>query len=164
MHSSNRAKLILAIALTAGITGCASKAGNGALIGGGVGALAGGIIGNQSHGHAAGGAVIGGLVGAGAGALIGNEMDKSDQRERDRDRDRVYQTRTDTAPRIASESRPVLKEDVIVWTDKGMSDEVIIDRIQRNHARFYLTGADENQLRDAGVSEEVIRTMRDTTR
>ncbi len=91
-------------------------------------------------------------------------MDKNDQKERDRERERNYQTRTDSSARMTSDTRPVTKDEVIAWANKGTTDEVIIDRIQRNHSRFYLTGADENQLRDAGVSEEVIRTMRDTTR
>ena len=62
------------------LVGCESKAGNGALIGAGAGALAGGIIGNQSH-HAAGGAAIGAGAGALGGYLIGNEMDKSDAKK-----------------------------------------------------------------------------------
>ena len=64
------------IGLFLSLVGCANDAGNGALIGGGVGALAGGIIGHQS-GHAAGGALIGGGVGALAGGLIGHASDEN---------------------------------------------------------------------------------------
>ncbi len=64
--------------------GCQSKAGNGALIGGAVGALAGGVIGNQSHGRGTGGAIIGGVVGAGAGALIGHSMDQEDKKNNEK--------------------------------------------------------------------------------
>lgn len=61
--------------------GCESDAGNGALIGTGIGALAGGIIGHQS-GNTAGGALIGGAVGAGTGALIGHASDEHKKSER----------------------------------------------------------------------------------
>lgn len=62
--------------------GCQSKAGNGALIGAGVGGLAGGVIGNNTgKGHTAGGALIGAGVGAITGGLIGHSMDESDRRQ-----------------------------------------------------------------------------------
>ena len=80
-----------------GSAGCANDAGNGALIGGGVGALAGGIIGHQS-GHTGAGALIGGAVGAGSGALIGHASDENklakqrqyDQGYRDAQRNSSY--------------------------------------------------------------------------
>jgi outer membrane lipoprotein SlyB len=63
-------------------SGCQSKAGTGALIGTGVGALAGGIIGNNTgKGHTAGGAAIGAGVGAISGALVGHAMDESDRKK-----------------------------------------------------------------------------------
>jgi uncharacterized protein YcfJ len=55
--------------------GCESEAKNDALIGGGIGAGAGAIIGHQS-GHAGTGALIGGAVGGGTGYVIGNEKEK----------------------------------------------------------------------------------------
>jgi outer membrane protein OmpA-like peptidoglycan-associated protein len=62
------------------LAGCATKAGNGALIGGGGGALVGGGIGALAGGKK--GALVGGAigagVGAGAGALIGHYMDKQE--------------------------------------------------------------------------------------
>jgi hypothetical protein len=53
---------------------------------------------------------------------------------------------------------------VIDWTRRGDRDEQIIDRIDRSRSVFYLSSRDENQLRDAGVSDEVIRAMKDTAR
>lgn len=55
-----------------------NSAQKGGVIGGGTGALAGGIIGNNvGDGHnTAVGAIIGGVVGGTAGTLIGNKMDK----------------------------------------------------------------------------------------
>jgi outer membrane protein OmpA-like peptidoglycan-associated protein len=57
--------------------GCASmnKTNQGALIGGGTGAVVGGIIGKQA-GNTAVGAIVGAAVGGGAGAYIGHYMDK----------------------------------------------------------------------------------------
>ncbi len=68
------------VVLTAALllAGCATKAENGALIGGGVGAGAGAIVGHQL-GSTAGGAAIGGAVGAASGAVIGHQMDKNDR-------------------------------------------------------------------------------------
>lgn len=53
------------------VAGCESKAGTGALIGAGVGALAG-----QAIGHDTTGTLIGAGAGAAGGYIIGNEMDK----------------------------------------------------------------------------------------
>jgi uncharacterized protein YcfJ len=93
----------LLVALGLGAAGCANNAQNGALIGGGAGALLGGVVGNNvrhghghhRHGHTAEGALIGAGVGAVGGYIIGNEMDKKEQRDRERyyDYDRRYDDR-----------------------------------------------------------------------
>ena len=56
----------------------------------------------------------------------------------------------------------VSKKDVIRWTNEGVKDEIIIDRIERSGTRFEIRASDENELRDAGVSEEVVRAMKAT--
>jgi hypothetical protein len=169
--------------LSAGIVGCETKAGTGALVGGAAGAGLGAIIGHNSHGHTAGGAAIGGVAGALGGALIGNELDKKDRadaaRKRDDYRDRDY-NRTPGYPTSYdrdydrdpyanhrsnnASANTVTKADVIEWTRRGDRDDLIIDRIERSGTVFHLSSRDENQLRDAGVGEEVIRAMKDTTR
>jgi hypothetical protein len=73
---------VLGLSVAGSGIGCASSAGNGALIGGGTGAALGAIIGKQSHGKTVNGALIGGAVGALAGGVIGSEMDKNDRRDR----------------------------------------------------------------------------------
>ena len=79
MRKLTLALVVLIIAASAlMLAGCETKAQEGALIGGGLGAGAGAIIGSTS-GHAGGGALIGGAVGAASGAIIG---DQSDQRKR----------------------------------------------------------------------------------
>ena len=59
--------------------GCETNAQNDALIGSGVGAGAGAIIGHQSK-HATQGALIGGAAAQAGGYIIGNEQDKKQQR------------------------------------------------------------------------------------
>ena len=65
------------IAFLAGISGCNpyNNAGEGAAAGGALGALAGGIIGHQSHDTATG-AIIGGALGAVTGAAVGSTVQK----------------------------------------------------------------------------------------
>lgn len=59
------------------LTGCASLSSTeeGAIIGGGAGAVLGGVIGNQT-GSTTRGAIIGAAVGGAAGAIIGRQMDQ----------------------------------------------------------------------------------------
>src|SRR3954454_18431564 len=179
------ASIVTLATLCAGIGGCETKAGTGALVGGAAGAGLGAIIGHNSHGHTAGGAAIGGVAGALGGALIGNELDKKDRqeqqaRERDYYRDRDYNRApgypTSTADRDYdrdpyrngrsnnASANAVTKNDAIDWTRRGARDDLIIDRIDRSGTVFHLSSRDENQLRDAGVGEEVIRAMKDTAR
>jgi hypothetical protein len=146
----------------AGVAGCETKAGTGALIGGAAGAGIGAIVGHNSHGRTGSGALIGGAVGALGGALIGNEMDKKDKEEARRDRDYDDYSARRGAPRTAAAA--VTRDDVIEWTRRGDRDEQIIDRIDRSPAVIRLSARDENDLRDAGVSEGVIRAMKDTAR
>jgi hypothetical protein len=67
--------------------GCSNNAKTGALIGSGVGAATGAVIGNQSDETGAG-AAIGTAVGAGTGYIVGNEMDKNEGQARVEERDR----------------------------------------------------------------------------
>jgi hypothetical protein len=70
---------LAALASAISFSGCVGSGPHteaGAVTGAGVGALAGAIIGNNSHGgDALGGAVLGGVVGGLAGAAIGNSVD-----------------------------------------------------------------------------------------
>ena len=152
--------------LGAAVAGCETKAGTGALIGGAAGAGIGAIVGKQSHGHTAGGAVIGGAVGALGGALIGNEMDNQDRADarRDRDYDTYTSRRTVVRTTEVRAADVVTRTDVIEWTRRGDRDEQIIDRIERSASVPRLTARDENDLRDAGVSERVILSMKDAAR
>lgn len=68
---------VVAVALS--LPGCETRAQEGALIGGALGAGTGAIIGNQT-GHAGGGAAIGGAIGALSGAIIGDQSDQAQRR------------------------------------------------------------------------------------
>lgn len=150
--------VLIGMFLAASQVGCETKAQTGALVGGAGGAAVGAGIGSMSHSRAGEGALIGGAVGALGGYIVGNEMDKSDQKEREKAIDRSTRAKTsETAPRLS-------QNQVIQWSRDGVSEEVIIDRIQQSGAVFTIRAADENKLRDAGVSEPVIRAMKDTQR
>ena len=71
--------LIVPLALSFLLAGCVGTGPNtqqGAVTGGALGALAGGIIGNNSGGRTWQGAAIGGVIGAIAGGAIGNVTDR----------------------------------------------------------------------------------------
>jgi hypothetical protein len=66
------------VAFFAAISGCANpynNEGEGAVTGGLLGAVAGGVIGHQSHDTGAG-VLIGGALGAATGAVVGSQMQK----------------------------------------------------------------------------------------
>ena len=64
---------ILVLFFTAG---CVTKTGTGALIGGGLGALTGQAIGNDTKST-----LIGGAIGAAVGGAIGNQEDSKDEKK-----------------------------------------------------------------------------------
>ena len=152
----------LAVAVMgASVVGCESKAGTGAIVGGAGGAAAGGLIGSMSHARAGEGALIGGAIGAIGGALIGHGMDESDKKKAE-ENDRYADRSSYHQSAVANPN--VTKKDVISWTARGTRDDVIIDRIERSGTVYHLTAKDENELRDQGVSEEVIQAMKATAR
>lgn len=158
--------LTLSLALSP-LAGCNSNTGNGALIGGAGGALAGGLIGSASHARAGEGALIGAGVGVISGALIGNAMDKSQekkerqQREAEEARERSYYTAGPTYEGQTLTARPaVTPNDVVEWTREGVKTEIIIDRIQQSHTIFYLGPNDMAMMQDARVSPDVIQAMK----
>src|SRR6202789_3657310 len=75
MKTKQLAAMTAAIVLLAGCEGTGPNTQNGALAGGALGAVAGGIIGHNNGGGGLGGAVVGGVLGAIAGGTIGNQVD-----------------------------------------------------------------------------------------
>lgn len=70
-----RSTLLLGTLASLFLSGCASKAGTGAVVGTAGGAVVGGVIG-KAAGSTARGAIIGAVVGGTAGAIIGARMDQ----------------------------------------------------------------------------------------
>src|SRR4051794_35727216 len=125
------ARTLLVLALGAGIVGCESKAGTGALVGGGGGALVGGLIGSASHARAGEGALIGAAAGAIGGALLGHAMDENDKKKAREAESRTYTDRDyRTNDAYSTNNNASTINDVISWSQRGTRDEVIIDRIE----------------------------------
>ena len=162
MSHKNIVKALIVVGLAGGVVGCETKTQTGALVGGLGGAGIGAAIGSAS-GNAGKGALIGGAVGVVGGGLVGHGMDKADEKkEKERaraERQYQYEERESYARRDS-----VSRDDVLDWTEDGVSDDVIIDRIESSDTVFRLSARDENTLRDEGVSEDVIDAMKDTAR
>ena len=75
MFQKRSAIVTMAVLLSLGLQGCASRTAKGAAIGAAGGAAAGALIG-KAAGSTAKGAIIGAAAGGAAGAIIGREMDQ----------------------------------------------------------------------------------------
>ncbi|MBN2480055.1 MAG: hypothetical protein JXA94_07490 [Parachlamydiales bacterium] len=136
------------ILLGAIFSGCSSKAGTGAIVGGGLGAGVGAIAGGGT------GALIGGAVGAASGALVGSALDEQDRKIMER-----------TSPRTVErmdKQEPLTIGDIIKLSQGGVSDDTIIRYIQDTRTTYNLSQAQINRLQEAGVSQRVINYMIET--
>lgn len=143
------AKRILAIAgvplfFSVGCSGL-SNTDNGALAGGGIGAVTGALVGGAT-GHAGAGALIGGGVGAVTGALIGHSEDKAEERAA-----------------AAAQARAVTLQQVAQMTQERISDAVIIGQIRASGSVYSLSSNDIVWLKSQGVSDQVIGEMQATS-
>jgi len=136
--------------------GCRSPyyADKGALLGGGVGAVTGAVIGNQL-GSTAGGAIIGAGVGALTGAAVGNAIDDVDARN---------QARIQAQMGRALPPGGVTVEDVIAMTQAGVTEDVISTHIQYHGMVRPLTTPDIIRLQQSGVSPRVIQVAQQPPR
>ncbi len=124
-------------------SGCASnktRVGEGAGIGGLVGAAAGGIIGHQS-GHGVEGALIGGAIGAAGGSAVGAQMEKSTP-----------------DPQVQPTGQLTMQQ-IVDLTKQGVSSDDIISKIKAAKPTYALTEDDIAYLRKENVSQRVIETM-----
>ena len=142
--------MVIAYFLVAGVPAGMSyaqeaKTGEGAVVGGLLGAVTGGIIGHQSH-KATQGALIGGAVGALGGAMVGSQI-KSDP---------TTTTTTTTVP-----AAKVTMKQVIYWSQQGLPGDEIIFRIRKSATVFTLTADDVEYLQRKGVSQRVIEAMQE---
>jgi uncharacterized protein YcfJ len=139
--------LVVCVALVFLTCGCQSnktRTAEGAVIGGVLGATAGGIIGHQSH-HGAEGAGIGAAVGAIAGGIIGSQIEKPGQA-------------TSQAAQPPSSNQMTLQQ-IVDLSKQGVNEDVIIGKIRQTNSRFTLTQIDIDYLKEQGVSQKVIDAM-----
>lgn len=125
------------------VSGCQTnktRVGEGAGIGGTVGAIAGGIIGFQT-GHPFQGAAIGGAIGGGTGALVGAQIKKPTQ---------------DTSSDVPAK---LTMQQIVDLTKQGVSSDEIIAKIKAANPKYSLTADDLDYLQKQGVSQRVIETM-----
>ena len=128
---------------------CESKTGTGVLIGGGSGALIGGLAGGGT------GALIGAGAGVIVGGLIGASLDNADQKQLKRENQQTYD-RVDKNEQLSV-------HDIISLHNANISDDKIIDLIKKTKSHYTLDKYQMSALRDAGVSEKVISYMMHST-
>jgi len=144
----------LALALLS--TGCQNtktRAGEGTVIGGVLGAAAGGIIGHQGH-HAGEGLAIGAAAGAVTGAIVGSQIDKPAQSS-------PAQAAATQSTQSAQAVNPnqITIQQIVDLAKQGINENVIIDKIRLSNSKFSLTPDDVDYLKKQGVSQRVIDVM-----
>ena len=148
-----------------------------ALIGGGLGAGTGAIIGSQSD-HAGAGTAIGAGIGIVTGYLAGAAMEDESKRAAKEEVAKLQaqqqgypasypppqQAAYPPPPPSPSYEGPaaakqMTKQDVINLANAGVSDDTIVSQIRSTASHFALSAQDIIELKNAGVSEKVINEM-----
>ena len=133
--------------------GCQSPyhADRGALFGGLLGAGTGAIVGD-ALGNTGAGAAIGAGVGALTGAAIGQGMDEVEANNR-----------AMIAAQLGREIRSgaVTFDDVVMMTQAGVDEELIVTHIRRNGMTRVPNAQDLISLQQQGVSVQVVKTMQE---
>lgn len=130
----------------AGCCSTMSHTDRGMLAGGGIGAIAGTVVG-AATGHPGAGAVIGTGLGAVAGGIAGSAADEREYHQHAR---AVYE---------AQQRSQMSLMDVADLSQKGLSDALIIDQIRATGSRYRLTAEQISWLQRSGVREPVIQAM-----
>jgi outer membrane lipoprotein SlyB len=158
------------------MVGCESLPGDeksqGAVIGGVGGALAGAAVAGDDDRLT--GALLGGALGAGGGYLIGAKVEEDNQRDAEKKREEALRAskNAETNPVSADAAQAartadvnddgfVTLDEVVAMEQAGFSDKEMIRRLQATQQYFELTEAQENFLRERGVTDKVIVAMRD---
>jgi hypothetical protein len=121
----------------------------GTVVGGGLGAITGALIGG---GKGKGGE--GALIGAGIGAITGNLLGRS----KDANDERIAQNGYAAAhgANIQAAAQAVTNYDLAQMTQSGLSEAVVIGAIQQRGARLDLSPQGLIQLKQAGVSDGIL--------
>jgi len=144
-----RGNYILLLGASAALfTGCESKAGTGAIIGGIGGAALGAGIGGIP------GAAIGAGAGAVGGAVIGAALDASD-------RNNVEKQNPQTLQRV-DRGEQLSVHDIISLHKAQVADEKVINLMKNTDSRYRLNTYQIDRLEKAGVSQRVINYMLST--
>lgn len=150
-------KRIAAVIVSAGVfflsSGCQNtqnRATEGAVIGGLLGATAGGIIGHQDH-HGGEGAAIGLAAGALTGALVGSQVKKPGQ---------GAATQAPAGVNAqANNPNQIPLQQIVSLSKQEINENVIIDKIQLTNSKYNLSASDLEYLKKEGVSDKVIGVM-----
>jgi hypothetical protein len=121
------------------------------------------------------GLLVGGALGAGGGYLIGARTDWFENRDEARDDARRSIEIAQEDPATVDDARRArtadLNNDGFVTADElvameraGLSDSEMVDRLEATDQVFDLSPGQERALRQAGISDRVIREMRDINR
>jgi uncharacterized protein YcfJ len=142
-------------------TGCQTTDNNnavgGAVVGTGLGALTGAIVGSAfGRRDAAAGALIGAAAGGIGGALVGHAQDEKNQQTRDAVQAQYQQAAA------AAEQRAMHNDDVVYMVKSGVSEQVIINSMRERGARFDTSPEAIVNLKSNGVSDAVIYAMQTT--
>ncbi|MFH1354857.1 MAG: glycine zipper 2TM domain-containing protein [Candidatus Omnitrophota bacterium] len=144
--------------ITLGCQGSKTRAGEGALLGGLLGAAAGGIIGHQSR-HGGEGAAIGAAAGVVTGAIVGSQIEKEPQQAAVTQTPAVAQAQEPAVHVAVANPNQMSIQQIIDFTDQKIDEKVIIDKIRLSNSRFNLSTDDIAYLEQHGVSQEVIDAM-----
>ena len=130
------------------VCGCSanSYADRATAVGGITGAVAGTMIGADS-GNAGTGAVIGTMAGMAAGNMIGQDIDEAEARSHE------YYSKA----YAEAQMNAVTLDEVIQMTESGVSDEIIIAKIEQDGPSQRLSTDDIIELTKRGISSAVIK-------
>lgn len=131
------------------LAGCQNNTQTGAALGAGAGSLVGAIIGHQT-GHKEAGAIIGGLTGGLTGAAVGNAKDAQEER----DAALTHAAHVQASRRAAE--RALVNSDVIMMSQQGLNDDIIINAIRTKGGRFRTNPEALIAMQSAGVSNRVM--------
>jgi ADP-ribosylglycohydrolase len=123
-------------------------------LGAGSGAILGALIGHQSD-KTEEGAAIGAALGGVGGALAGNAQDM----RQERDDVIAFAAHEQEVRRV--QDKAMSNNDVIMMVQKNGSDQLIIDTIRHTSGNFDTSPTSVIYLQNQGVSEAVIRAMRE---
>lgn len=175
MHPSNQYPALIGAAALTVVGGCNSLPGNteqqGTVAGGVAGAAAGALIAGEDDRLI--GALIGGALGAGGGYLVGSNWDNltgDDQEEALQAVEDARENPADAGDVGRSETADldgdgyVTLDEVVAMEEAGLEDREIMSRLRATDQYFELADAQEDYLRDRGVSNSVILAMHEMSR